>query len=265
MIAVVVLVAITTPLNGSGAGPGTVDPRATSYLIAVAAAGGPARSARPPRSSRSRSATARPTSWPTSTATRSAWPTCGARPSGSTSGRPGARPASRRSRSCASLSERYHDRGLELIAISVQETSPADVQAYADRYQLGYTIGFDGSGTIFHEYKAYGLPTQVFIDPERRHPVDRRRAARRSGRDRPDRGDPASRYRGSERACGPVIARWTVVAGVSPESGGSVCDKSLFRRALVSATASVGEARVRSTLSAGFERARIVHPDSSAA
>ena len=34
-------------------------------------------------------------------ASRSAWPTCGARPSGSTSGRPGARPASPRSRSCA--------------------------------------------------------------------------------------------------------------------------------------------------------------------
>jgi peroxiredoxin len=63
------------------------------------------------------------------------------------------------------LSERYRDRGLELIAISVQETSPADVQAYSDRYRLRYTIGFDGSGTIFHEYKAYGLPTQVFIDP----------------------------------------------------------------------------------------------------
>ena len=37
--------------------------------------------------------------------------------------------------------------------------------AYAARYQLPYTIGFDGSGKIFHAYKAYGLPTQVFIDP----------------------------------------------------------------------------------------------------
>ena len=63
------------------------------------------------------------------------------------------------------LSERYKDRGLVLVAISVQETSPADVAAYAARYQLGYTIGFDGSGKIFHAYKAYGLPTQVFIDP----------------------------------------------------------------------------------------------------
>lgn len=62
------------------------------------------------------------------------------------------------------LSERYRDRGLVLVAISVQETSPADVATYATRYGLGYTIGFDGSGVIFHAYKAYGLPTQVFID-----------------------------------------------------------------------------------------------------
>ena len=62
------------------------------------------------------------------------------------------------------MSERYRDRGLELVAISVQETSPADVAAYAARYGLGYTIGFDGSGKIFHAYKGFGLPTQVFID-----------------------------------------------------------------------------------------------------
>lgn len=63
------------------------------------------------------------------------------------------------------VSERYRDRGLVLVAISVQETSPADVAAYAARYGLGYTIGFDGSGQIFRAYKGYGLPTQVFIDP----------------------------------------------------------------------------------------------------
>ena len=58
----------------------------------------------------------------------------------------------------------YRDRGLEIIGVSVQETSPSDVKAYATKYQLPYTIGFDGSGKIFHAYKAYGLPTQVFID-----------------------------------------------------------------------------------------------------
>ena len=64
-----------------------------------------------------------------------------------------------------SVSEQYRDRGLVLIAVSVQETSPADVADYAARYQLKYTIGFDGSGEIFRAYKGYGLPTQLFIDP----------------------------------------------------------------------------------------------------
>jgi thiol-disulfide isomerase/thioredoxin len=164
VIAVVVLVAITTPLNGGGSGPGTVDPRATSFII----------SSPPPEGLRV-GATA-----PELTVELA---------DGSTyqladlKGNP-IRLADLRGKAvwinfwttwcppCQSevpilreLSERYRDRGLALIAISVQETSPADIQAYADRYQLGYTIGFDGSGTIFHEYKAYGLPTQIFIDP----------------------------------------------------------------------------------------------------
>jgi cytochrome c biogenesis protein CcmG/thiol:disulfide interchange protein DsbE len=54
--------------------------------------------------------------------------------------------------------------GLALIAISVQETSPADVAAYAQTYGLTYTIGFDATSAIFKAYQAYGLPTQIFID-----------------------------------------------------------------------------------------------------
>ena len=64
------------------------------------------------------------------------------------------------------LSERYRDRGLEIIGISVQETTPADIAAYAERYQLHYTIGFDTSGHVFHTYKVYALPTQFFIDTQ---------------------------------------------------------------------------------------------------
>jgi peroxiredoxin len=63
-----------------------------------------------------------------------------------------------------SLSATYRDRGLALIGVSVQETTPSDVAAYADRYRLGYTIGFDGSGDVLREYKVYALPTQFFID-----------------------------------------------------------------------------------------------------
>jgi cytochrome c biogenesis protein CcmG, thiol:disulfide interchange protein DsbE len=62
------------------------------------------------------------------------------------------------------LSNTYRDRGLALVGISVQETTPTDVAAYAQRYQLPYTIGFDGSGDVLREYKVYALPTQFFID-----------------------------------------------------------------------------------------------------
>ena len=63
------------------------------------------------------------------------------------------------------LDAKYRDRGLAIIGISVQETTPADVEAYAQRYQLGYTIGFDGSGHILRTYRVFALPTQFFIDP----------------------------------------------------------------------------------------------------
>jgi peroxiredoxin len=63
-----------------------------------------------------------------------------------------------------SLAATYRDRGLALLGVSVQETTPADVSAYADRYRLGYTIGFDGSGDVLREYKVFALPTQFFID-----------------------------------------------------------------------------------------------------
>jgi cytochrome c biogenesis protein CcmG/thiol:disulfide interchange protein DsbE len=63
-----------------------------------------------------------------------------------------------------SLSETYRQRGLEIVGVSVQETTPADVKAYAERYRLGYTIGFDGSGEVLREYRVFALPTQFFID-----------------------------------------------------------------------------------------------------
>jgi cytochrome c biogenesis protein CcmG/thiol:disulfide interchange protein DsbE len=54
--------------------------------------------------------------------------------------------------------------GLELVAISVQETTADDVRAYVQRYSLGYTVGFDATSAIFHAYHAFVLPTQVFVD-----------------------------------------------------------------------------------------------------
>ena len=60
--------------------------------------------------------------------------------------------------------EAHRTEGLELIAVSVQETTPDDVRAYADTYGLEFPIGFDATSAIFHTYQAYGLPTHLFID-----------------------------------------------------------------------------------------------------
>ena len=158
----IVLVGITTPL-GSTAGPALVDPRATPFVIAS-----------PPQGLRSGDLA------PELAVTR---------PDGSTfqltdlDGQP-VRLADLRGKAvwlnfwatwcppCQSempilreLSERYKDHGLEVIAVSVQETTADDVKSYADRYELHYTIGFDGFGDVFHAYKVYALPTQFFIDP----------------------------------------------------------------------------------------------------
>ena len=64
------------------------------------------------------------------------------------------------------LSDTYRDRGLEVVGISVQETTASDVKAYADRYRLRYPIGFDGSGNVLREYRVFALPTQFFLDTD---------------------------------------------------------------------------------------------------
>jgi cytochrome c biogenesis protein CcmG/thiol:disulfide interchange protein DsbE len=58
----------------------------------------------------------------------------------------------------------HEDEGLALVAVSVQETTVDDVRAYVERYSLGYTVGFDATSAIFHTYRAFGLPTQLFLD-----------------------------------------------------------------------------------------------------
>lgn len=77
----------------------------------------------------------------------------------------------------------YADDGLQLVAISVQETTAQDVADYAERYSLPYTIGFDATSAVFDTYQGFGLPTHVFIDADgviahlRYGPVTRETAA----------------------------------------------------------------------------------------
>jgi thiol-disulfide isomerase/thioredoxin len=64
------------------------------------------------------------------------------------------------------IADLYRDRGLAVVGISVQESSPANVAAYAARYQLDYTIAADSTGEVFRSYRLYALPTQFFLGPE---------------------------------------------------------------------------------------------------
>ena len=64
------------------------------------------------------------------------------------------------------LSERYKDQGLEVIGVSVQETTADDVEVVRRRGTTCTTrSGFDAFGDVFHAYKVFALPTQFFIDP----------------------------------------------------------------------------------------------------
>jgi peroxiredoxin len=60
----------------------------------------------------------------------------------------------------------YRDEGLSLVAVSVQETTAEDIRAYAERYSLEFTIGFDATSAVFRAYGGFGLPTHVFLDRE---------------------------------------------------------------------------------------------------
>ena len=159
----VVLVAVTTPLGSVGATPGPVDPRATPFIIASPPTEGLAVGSVAPefeialddgttyqltdldgapiRLDALRGKVVWINFW-------ASW----------------CPPCQQETPILRELDERYGDQGLEIIGVSVQETSVDDVSAYAERYELDYTIGFDGSGHVFHEYRVYALPTQFFID-----------------------------------------------------------------------------------------------------
>jgi thiol-disulfide isomerase/thioredoxin len=165
VIAVIVLVAVTTPLGNTGQGPGAVEPLPTQYLIGAAPSEGlrPGDLApeftvdlddgstyqltdldgQPIRLADLRGKAVWVNFW-------ASW----------------CPPCQQETPVIRDLAERYRDAGLVVVAIAVQETSPADIRAYAERYDLDYTIGFDASGHIFRRYRVFGLPTQVFIRPD---------------------------------------------------------------------------------------------------
>jgi peroxiredoxin len=165
VVAIVVLVAVTTPLGDTGGGPGTVDPRPTQYIIGPAPEEGlqPGDLApefevtlddgstyeltdldgRPIRLADLRGKAVWINFW-------ASW----------------CPPCQQETPIIREMADRYRDAGLVVVAIAVQETEPADIRAYAEQYQLDYTIGFDASGHIYRLYRVFGLPTQFFIRPD---------------------------------------------------------------------------------------------------
>lgn len=159
----IILVAVTTPLGTTGLGPGLVDPRATPFLIGEPTEGLSPGSLAPELEVALDDGTTYQLHDLDGDPIRldalrgkvvwinffASW----------------CPPCQQETPILRELAERYRQDGLEVIGISVQETSPDDLSAYAQRYDLGYRIGFDASGHIFRTYRAYALPTQLFIDP----------------------------------------------------------------------------------------------------
>ncbi len=63
-----------------------------------------------------------------------------------------------------------HGRGLRAAGARAWSASASrrrredDVRAYAEKYDLGYTIAADLTGDVYRRYKVFGLPTHYFLD-----------------------------------------------------------------------------------------------------
>lgn len=165
VVAIVLLVAVTTPLGNTGTGPDTVDPRPTQYIIGPAPQEGLQPGDLAPEfdvalDDGSRYQLTDLDGQPIRLADlrgKAVWINFWA------SWCP---PCQQETPIIRTLADRYRDTGLVVVGIAVQETSPADIHAYAERYDLDYTIGFDASGHVYRQYRVFGLPTQFFIRPD---------------------------------------------------------------------------------------------------
>ena len=162
LAAVLVLVIATQPLATPGASPAPADPRATQYVIGSAGEGlrvgdrapeleivGPDGAPAPlldldGNPVRLADLRGRPT-WINFWAS---WcPPCQAE-----------------TPTIRDVAEAYAPQGLQVVGISVQEATEDDVRAYAEKYDLGYTVAADLTGDVFRTYRVFGLPTQYFLD-----------------------------------------------------------------------------------------------------
>ncbi|MDR0656022.1 MAG: TlpA family protein disulfide reductase [Treponema sp.] len=65
--------------------------------------------------------------------------------------------------SMENLYRRYRSRGLEILAVNVQENEK-DVAAFMKRYKLSFPAAMDKSGEISGEYGIYAFPTSLILD-----------------------------------------------------------------------------------------------------
>ena len=56
--------------------------------------------------------------------------------------------------------------GMEMLAISVDEGSPAMVKEFIDRYKFTFTILHDPENSVMREYGVRSIPKTYFVDPD---------------------------------------------------------------------------------------------------
>jgi peroxiredoxin len=59
--------------------------------------------------------------------------------------------------------DRYRSRGLEIVAVNVQESASV-IQPFVDDFGMTFPVALDRTGRVSDKYRILGLPTTYFID-----------------------------------------------------------------------------------------------------
>ena len=163
----------------------------------------------------------------------SSWPTSRAARSSSTSGRPGAGPASPRSRCSSSSSEKYKDQKFTVLGISTDDT-PEDLRQFAAEYKMNYPVLVGlGNDELLEAYDAVDRDSGDLVHPAPTAPCSSSTGARhaRSG----------SRRR-SRRCCRPRARRRNDAAPINATLACG-CQRRVPRRASTGSPVTVVIAR----------------------
>ena len=63
----------------------------------------------------------------------------------------------------AKLYDKYHDKGLELVSVSVTWDKEGDARKFVEQYRLPFPVGRDASGVIASKYLVDSTPNTFFI------------------------------------------------------------------------------------------------------